>query len=112
MKQFKNKVTGVTIPDKEKSTKEELVTKNATYADLALLCVRAPKEGGFGVEEMRKRFRIIDTLEGVKDTALVKLEDQDAKLLKEVCLEFKWKYMHKDIIEFTDLMGDMKKVTK
>lgn len=112
MKTFKNKVTEVTIPDVEKSTPKEHVSKNATYADLALLCVRVPKEGGFGVEEMRKRFRIIDALDGIGDTANVKLEDQDADLLKEICKEFKWSAMHKDIIAFTDCMGDLKAVGK
>ena len=112
MKEFKNKKTEVMIPDNKKSTQKELVTKAATYADLALLCVRLPKEAGFGVEEMRKRFRIIDALDGIGDTANVKLEDQDADLLKEICTEFKWNAMHKDIIAFTDYIEDLKTVGK
>ena len=112
MKQFKNKVTEINIPDVVKSTEKELVTKPATFADLALICVQAPKEGGFGVEEMRKRFRIIDALEKVGETATVKLEDQDASLLKEICLEFKWSNMHRDIIDFIDAMGNLQSVGK
>lgn len=112
MKQFKNKVTEINIPDEKNSTANTLATKAATYAELALMCVRTPKEGGFGVEEMRKRFRIIDALEGVNDTDIIKLEDQDANLLKEVCTEFKWSNIHKDIIAFTDQMVDMKPVSK
>lgn len=112
MKQFKNSLTEVTIPDMEKSTEKNYVSKKATFADLALMCVRTPKEGGFGVEDMRKRFRIIDVLEGLGNTASAKLEDQDAALLNEVCTEFKWTAMHKDIIEFTDYVSNLKAIKK
>jgi len=108
MKEFKNKETEVMIPDDKKSTQKDLVTKPATYADLCLICVRTPKEGGFGVEDMRKRFRIIDALTDIKPTATVKLEDQDASLLQEVMTEFKWSNMHKDIIELTDYVSKLK----
>ena len=107
MKEFKNKVTEIRIPDDKKSTAKELVTKQGTYADLCLICVRAPKKGGIGVEEMRKRFRIIDALEEVGKTATVKLEDQDAVLLREIMIEFKWSNMHKDIIELTDYVSKL-----
>jgi hypothetical protein len=112
MKQFKNQATEVAIPDEEKSTPKKYVPKDATYADLALICVRAPKEGGFGVEEMRKRFRIIEALDGLGPNASVKLEDQDAAHLTEICTEFKWNLMHKDIITFIDYVGKLKKVAK
>ena len=112
MKEFKNKETEVMIPDEKKSTATELVTKVGTYADLCLICVRSPKEGGFSVEEMRKRFRIIDALDGVGKTATVKLEDQDADLLKQIMSEFKWSNMHKDIIELTDYVSKLKTVKK
>ena len=112
MKEFKNKETEVIIPDDAKSTATEMVSKPATYADLCVICVRAPKEGGFGVEDMRKRFRLIDALDNIGKTATVKLEDQDAALLTEVMVEFKWSNMHKDIIELTDYVSKLKAAKK
>ena len=112
MKEFKNKETEVMIPDEIKSTQKELVTRPATYADLCLICIRTPKKEGFSVEEMRKRFRIIDALEGASKVATINLEDQDAAFLKEVMAEFKWSNMHKDIIELTDHVSDLKNSKK
>jgi len=104
MKTFLNKKTEITqIDDKEKKT-------NLGYADLCLLCVRSAKEGGFGVEEMRKRFRLIDALDGIKDNAVVKLEDADAALLDEIMQGFRWAVLHKDIIALTDHVHNLETV--
>lgn len=112
MKQFKNKPTKVNIPDMEKSTQTQIVFKEATFADLALIVVRAPKREGFGVEEMRQRFKLIDELENLGPKASVKLEDVDASTLQTLVADYKWEAMDKEIIDFVDYIAGLESVKK
>ena len=112
MKIFKNQLTTVNVPDMEKSTKHNLEFKQATYADLALIVVRAPKQGGFAVEDMRQRFRLIDELDKVGPKGSIEFEDADASLLQSLVAEFKWDAMDKEIIDFSDYVAELEKVKK
>ena len=112
MKVFKNKPTAVNVPDMEKSTKHHLEFKEATFADLALIVLRAPKQGGLGVEEMRQRFRIIDELDKLGAKASAKFEDADANFLQTLVADYKWEAMDKEIIDFVDYVAEMEKVKK
>ena len=112
MKVFKNQSTEVNVPDMEKSTQHSLEFKKATYADLALIVLRAPKQGGLGVEEMRQRFKIIDELDKLGPKASVKFEDADANFLQNLVADFKWEAMDKEIIDFVDYVAELEKVKK
>lgn len=60
-------------------------------------------EGGFGVEDIRKRFRVIDSVEKLEDGAEeLQLEDQDFEVLKQCVGQFKWGVMASSILEFAD----------
>jgi hypothetical protein len=60
-------------------------------------------QDGFSVEEIRKRFRVIDTVEKLEEGAEeLQLEDQDFEVLKQCVNQFKWGVMANSILEFAD----------
>ena len=77
-----------------------------TYIDLVRVCVNAVKQGGFTVDEMRKRQRILDAVDKEKDGKM-SLEDEDVKILKGCVAQMKWLTVHKDVIAFSDYIKDL-----
>lgn len=80
--------------------------KEATYKDLILFCVNAPKQGGFSIQEIRQRLKITDAVEASDD--MLQLEDTEAQALEEIIAEFKWGSVHKDIVQFVEDIQNMK----
>jgi hypothetical protein len=79
-----------------------------TYVELIKTCVRhvAPGGNGIDVEDMAKRLRIVDAVNGVKaGAAEVKLEDADAALLCEAVGNMRWAIVSKALVDF---VADMK----
>ena len=94
MKEIKLKILG-------KGTKEQL-----DYKTLIKTIAQTPgnAQAGLSLDEVRKGVRILEALE--KATDILKLEDEDYKLLCEKLETFKFGLAHKNIIEFAD---DIKK---
>jgi len=82
---------------------------NASYKDLILLCVNAPKQGGFTITEIKSRLQIVDAVEKAGDT--LQLEDTPADLLNEIVSDFKWGSVHADIVQFVEDIQNMKELS-
>ena len=79
---------------------------NASYKDLILLCVNAPKQGGFSISEIKSRLEIVNAVESAEGT--LNLEDAPTQLLQEIVSEFKWGSVHADIVEFVESIQNMR----
>lgn len=96
MKKLENKQTTLKMNDKE-----------AKYSDLIKVCINAPVQGGFNIQQIKQRLRIADALETDGD---LKFEDNDADNLEEIVSEFKWATVHKDVVQFVEDVQNMKRV--
>lgn len=108
MKQFENKVTSIDTPADPNSPGGK--TYKATFADLIIQALKSFRQEGYTVDEMIKRFRIIDALEPLqnKPDGKAKLEDADASHLQQILSEFKWLTVNRDIIALTEHVKNMK----
>ena len=106
-----------------KVAKELLPSKNGlqdtflTTYDLLKSAINNPSQGGFSVDEMVKRLRLlnkVDEQKGLFDikpedfndsmlerTATLELEDSDFTKLKELFKEMKWGVVSKTIVELS-----------
>jgi hypothetical protein len=75
-------------------------------ADLCKICLNATKQGGFTVDEMRSRIKIMDKLETDKKT--VELEDAEYKTLRGVVKTHKWGAISRKVVEFVDYIDGLK----
>ena len=88
-----------------------------TTYELLRICINEQKpDGGFNVEEMIKRIRLLNKLDEVKDlfqkdypnddeyyknvNATIELEDSDYDLLRSLVLSSKWQVVSRSIVEF------------
>ena len=99
MKEFKNSECETV---KMGDNPQELVPADYAYlAKIALNYVnpRAP----MNADQMRKRMKVLDKLEGAKVDAVIELEDSEAQTLY-ICLKgFNWPFApNKDIVAFDD----------
>lgn len=79
------------------------------YADLAKLCIDSPPQGGFTVDEMRKRLKIAERLDTAN--ARIELEDAEFDKLRELIGQYRWGLMHPDVIAFVDAIEGAKTVS-
>jgi hypothetical protein len=104
--------------------KETLPTKNGmqdtflTTYDLLKSAINNPTQGGFNVDEMIKRLRLLGEVEKHKDLfeinqdnfkddmldrkATLELEDADFTKLKELFKEMKWGVVSKTIVDLSN----------
>ena len=110
MKSIELKVAKELLPSKE-GMQQTLLT---TY-DLLKSAINNPTQGGFNVDEMIKRLRLLNEVDKHKDLfeitdgkfddailerkATLELEDADFAKLKELFKEMKWGVVSKTIIE-------------
>ena len=71
--------------------------------------IRAPKEG-LGLDDVKKRLRVLEAVEKADAAHLphVDLEDADAETLQACVRDFRWGAVHADIVKFTDGVSGMK----
>jgi hypothetical protein len=69
-------------------------------------CVVNIPNGGIGVEDQRKRLRILDALD--KSEEVLELEDADAAELKSLVSAMKWVIVNKHVVKFCDDVANMK----
>jgi len=79
------------------------------YVDLAKLCIDSPPQGGFTVDEMRKRLKIAERLD--EATARIELEDAEYEKLNELVSQYRWGIMHPDVIGFVDAVEGAKTIS-
>lgn len=73
------------------------------YKELILTAVKAPPQGGFDPDTMRKRMRVVDAVElAEKKNQPIQLEDEDVSTLKQCVKTVKWAILDKGIIAFID----------
>jgi hypothetical protein len=106
-----------------KVAKEELNGREQflTTYDLLKSVINNPTQGGFNVDEMVKRLRLLNKVEEHKDlfeikpeefndslltkTAKLELEDSDFSKLSELFKEMKWGVVSKTIIDLSEELG-------
>ena len=76
------------------------------YSDLIMLCVTNPPQGGYDVAEMRKRLKVMDTIERGGDN--LEFEDADFDCVKQCIKSMRWAFIHKEIIDFVDYISELK----
>lgn len=60
-------------------------------------------QDGFPVDEMRRRFKVLDLVEKIEDgSEELSLEESDYEILKKCVNDFKWGIMANSILEFAD----------
>ena len=109
MKSIELKVAKELLPSKEGMQQTFLTTY-----DLLKSAINNPTQGGFNVDEMIKRLRLLNEVDKHKDLfeitdkfddemlerkATLELEDADFAKLKELFKEMKWGVVSKTIIE-------------
>ena len=78
-----------------------------TYAELAREVANHIPQG-CNVIEMRKRLRLVESVEGVAVDASILFEDEDAKTLQHCTASMTWAVVAKPIVEFCDAVENMK----
>ena len=83
--------------------------EDATYADLAKLCLQQPAAGGFQVDAIRKRLRVLDVAEAAiaGQATTIEMEDEDAKTLQECVSAMRWGAVNATFVEFSDAVAGM-----
>jgi hypothetical protein len=76
-----------------------------TYADLLRNALDFPPQGGFTLEEMRKRGRIDKALTDVKAGDVIKLEDADYTAAQEVIRAVRWNGRSPELLAFAEAFG-------
>ena len=98
MKTIENRKTSIRVSEAE--------DKGASYFDLIMVCLNRTPQGGFTLEEMRRRLRVTDKLDPKKKSA--DLEDADFDKLKECVRGMIWGAMSKELVEFGDYIDSIK----
>lgn len=75
------------------------------YSDLIMICVKNPPQGGYNVDEMRKRIKVMDVIEKGGDS--LGFEDADYECVKQCVKSMRWASVHKDIIDFVDYISKL-----
>ena len=104
MKTFINKTTEITKQVKEGS--DEKI--NLGYANLAIVGLNTPPQGGWTPAEMTPRIKVIAKLDDTALDASIELEDAELDLIV-TCSNVKWQFMHKDIVTFVEYLEELKK---
>ncbi len=70
---------------------------------LVRIVMEVVPEKGLGVDEMRKRFRLLDLLDGLDSEATeLQMEDADAACLSECEADARWTKLSREILQFSD----------
>lgn len=84
-----------TVPVDEKKTP-------GTTALLLAIVINRPPQGGFTVQQMRERNRILDVAEKCDAGGTMKFEDSDYKVAQQLVGEAVWPINHKDLLAFSE----------
>lgn len=95
MVSFKNVETSM-IKEGEKIVK---------YGDLIVACLDTPPKGGFDIQEMKRRMRILDVVE--KGGEEFSFEDADIETLKKCVSSMKWAVFHREVLAFCEAVDSI-----
>lgn len=96
MKTIENKETALKLNEEE----------NVKYSHLLITVLNQPPKEGATIQDMRRDFRLIDLLEGAKET--FELNEADIKYVATAISKCVWGIRHKDLIEFEDYINSLK----
>ena len=97
------------LENKETRLKNQDGETYTLYSDLINHSLNIIPQGGISPSEMRKRVRIIKSLEKAPLAGnIIKFEDNDAENLKQIVKTSKWSLIHEDILNFQDDVDSMK----
>jgi len=103
MTKFENKATDIKLSEFEGEEKKS--ERGMTFADLTILCLNLPPQGGYSVSEMKTRLPITEKLDTIKLDANGSVELEQAQLEKiqecENKMDGHWTQPHKDLIAFS-----------
>ena len=86
-------------------TKEDGTEDKATIGDLIKAVCRQTPEGGFTIEDVRARMRVVDAVDlAIKSDKAINLEDADHATLLACVQQMRWGILSKGIIEFNELI--------
>lgn len=74
-----------------------------TYRELIKIAINNVPKEGFGIEDIRKRLRVLDALEKKGDK--IEFEDSDYELVKSCVNEQKWVVIDAGIVKFVDTIN-------
>lgn len=97
MKKFTNKKITVDING---------VGKETRYSELCLQALKAPPQGGFGLDELEKRMTVHKVLSGHPKE--IELEDSYFKNLQDCIIKSKWQILDESILTFMKEIKDIK----
>lgn len=101
MKEFKNQQTELTDIKEGKEIK-------LTFIDLAKYTLDITPQGGWMLDEMKKRLKLEAKLVNVEVDQVLQLDDADVEKLLE-CARIPWRAKHKDIIRYVDYLEELNK---
>lgn len=78
--------------------KKQLV--QLSTAELIIMAINCPKQGGFTIDDMTERLRIKDALDKNTDEQVLTLEDNDFKNLSKLVKECRWNFISGFTLEF------------
>jgi hypothetical protein len=83
--------------------KVQIGDKEIPYSDIILTVCRQSPQGGFTIEDVRARMRVIGAVEvAVKNNADIRLEDADHETLNRCLASMRWGAIDKAIVTFND----------
>ena len=74
------------------------------YAGACISMLENEPAKGMNIGEMRKRSKIIDKIEAVKNDSIIELEDSEAKKIKDIVDNYPFASVKKELIEFSDAL--------
>lgn len=102
MKTFINEKVELNREGSEQSLKTD-------YCELLKKCLNQTPQGGFDLETMRNRLRVVEVLEKVNLLGQVVLEDADHAIALRCAIQMKWAIMDRSILLFIDALQKAKK---
>jgi len=112
MKPILNKITEIIIKTEEKIVVEggpiEIVPVFATFGDLLLLTINIAPEQGFSITDIRLRLKIANAIEQSNNNDnKIFIDNTELPILKSSFDAFKWRVIHKDIVELSDILNSL-----
>ena len=76
------------------------------YKELIKSCLERTPQGGFSIDQIRNRIRVLDKLKGAKVN--LKLEDAEYSTLVDAVKNMRWALPHAYIVQFHDAVMNAK----
>lgn len=110
MKTISNKTTEIILRTEQKIVVEgepsQIVPVFATFGDLLLMTINVAPEQGFSITDIKARLKLANAIEAGKEGSII-IGDTELPILKSSFDAFKWRVIHKDIVELSDILTSL-----